>query len=91
VITLQHFISKEDYEKLALVQKKENTYEEISKKESEEVWSASCNMIYASNDDDMPTLEEIFFLNDEEEASISRTKNEECKIVLRSGTYVLER
>jgi hypothetical protein len=48
-------------------------------------------MVYASNDDDMPTLEEIFFLNDEEEASISGTKNEECKTVLRSGTYIPER
>jgi hypothetical protein len=48
-------------------------------------------MVYSSYDEDMPTLEEIFFLNDEGEASTSRIKSEECKVVLRSGTYVPER
>jgi hypothetical protein len=48
-------------------------------------------MVYSSHDEDMPTLEEMFFLNDEGEASTSGTKNEECKAVLRSGTYVPER
>jgi hypothetical protein len=91
VTTLQHFISKENWEKLTLSQKKEDTDEGVNKKESEEIWGASCNMVYSSHDEDMPTLEEIFFLNDEGEASTSGTKNEECKAVLRSGTYVPER
>jgi hypothetical protein len=91
VITLQHFISKEDWEKLTLSQKKEDTNEGVNKEESEEIWGASCNMVYSSNDEDMPTLEEMFFLNDEGEASTSVTKSEECKAVLRSGTYVPER
>jgi hypothetical protein len=90
-ITLQHFISKEDWDKLTLSQKKENTDEGADKEESEEIWGASCNMVYSSLDEDMPTLEEMFFSNDDGEASTSRTKNEECKAVLRSGTYVPER
>jgi hypothetical protein len=48
-------------------------------------------MVYSSHDEDMFTLEEIFFLNDEGETSTSRTKREECKAVLRSGMYVPER
>jgi hypothetical protein len=48
-------------------------------------------MVYSSHDEDMPTLGEMFFLNDEGEASISGIKSEECKAVLRSGTYVPER
>jgi hypothetical protein len=48
-------------------------------------------MVYSSLDEDMPTLEEMFFPNDEGEASASGTKNEECKVVLRSGTYIPER
>jgi hypothetical protein len=36
VITLQHFISKEDREKLTLSQKKEDTDEGVNKEESEE-------------------------------------------------------
>jgi hypothetical protein len=48
-------------------------------------------MVYSSHDEDIPTLEEMFFLNDEGEASTSGTKSEECKAVLRSGTYVPER
>jgi hypothetical protein len=91
VITLHHFISKEDWEKLTLSQKKEDTDEGVNKEESEEIWGASCNMVYSSHDEDMPTLEEMFFLNDEGEASTSGTKSEECKAVLRSGTYVPER
>jgi hypothetical protein len=91
VITLQHFISKEDWEKLTLSQKKEDTDEGVNKEESKEIWGASCNMVYSSHDEDMPTLEEMFFLSDEGEASTSGTKNEECKAVLRSGTYVPER
>jgi hypothetical protein len=91
VITLQHFISKEDWEKLTLSRKKEDTNEGVNKEESEEIWGASCNMVYSSHDEDMPTLEEMFFLNDEGEASTSGTKSEECKAVLRSGTYVPER
>jgi hypothetical protein len=91
VITLQHFISKEDWEKLTLSQKKENTDEGIDKEESEEIWGASCNMVYFSHDEDMPILEEMFFLRNEGETSTSRTKSEECKDVLRSGTYVPER
>jgi hypothetical protein len=39
----------------------------------------------------MPTLEEMFFLNVEGKASTSEIKSEECKAVLRSGTYVPER
>jgi hypothetical protein len=39
----------------------------------------------------MPTLEEMFFPNDEGEASTSGTKSKECKDVLRSGTYVPQR
>jgi hypothetical protein len=91
VITLEHFISKENWEKLTLGQKKENSDEEINKDESEEIWGASCDMVYSSNDEDMATLEEMFFLSDEGEASTSGTKREECKVVLRSGTYVPER
>jgi hypothetical protein len=64
VITLQHFISKENWEKLTLSQKKEDTDEGINKEEGEEIWGASCNMVYSSHDEDMPTLKEIFFLND---------------------------
>jgi hypothetical protein len=37
VITLQHFISKEDWEKLTLSQKKENTNEGMDKEESKEI------------------------------------------------------
>jgi hypothetical protein len=37
VITLQHFISKEDWEKLTLSQKKEDTDEGVNKEESEEI------------------------------------------------------
>jgi hypothetical protein len=48
-------------------------------------------MVYSSHDEDMPTLEEMFFLNDEGEASTSGTKSEECKAMLRSRTYVPER
>jgi hypothetical protein len=48
-------------------------------------------MVYSSHYEDMPTLEEIFFLSDEGEASTSGIKREECKVMLRSGTYVLER
>jgi hypothetical protein len=48
-------------------------------------------MVYSSHDEDMPTLEEIFFPSDEGEVSTSGTKSEECKAVLRSGTYVPER
>jgi hypothetical protein len=91
VITLQHFISKEDWEKLTLSQKKENTDEGIDKEESEEIWGASCNMVYSSHDGVMPTLEEMFFPSNEGEVSTSGTKSEECKAVLRSGTYVPER
>jgi hypothetical protein len=91
VITLQHFISKENWEKLTLSQKKEDTDEGINKEEGEEIWGASYNMVYSSHDEDIPTLKEIFFLNDEEEVSTSGTKSEECKAVLRSGTYVPER
>jgi hypothetical protein len=91
VITLQHFISKKDWKKLTLSQKKEDTDEGVNKEESEEIWGASCNTVYSSHDEDMPTLEEMFFLNDEGEASTSGTKGEECKTVLRSGTYVPER
>jgi hypothetical protein len=91
VITLQHFISKEDWEKLTLSEKKENTDEGVDKEESEEIWGASCNMIYSFHDEDIPTLEEIFFPSDEGEANTSGTKSEECKAVLRSGTYVPER
>jgi hypothetical protein len=91
VITLQHFISKEDWEKLTLGQKKEDMDEGVNKEESEEIWGASCNMVYSSHDEDMLTLEEMFFLNDEGEASTSGTKSEECKSVLRSGTYVPEK
>jgi hypothetical protein len=40
-ITLQHFISKEDWEKLTLGQKKEDIDEETNKEESEEIWGAS--------------------------------------------------
>jgi hypothetical protein len=47
-------------------------------------------MIYSSHDEDMPTLEEMFFLNDEGEASTSRTIRKECKAVLQSRTYVPE-
>jgi hypothetical protein len=39
----------------------------------------------------MPTLEEMFFPSNKSEASTSGTKGEECKVVLRSGTYVPER
>jgi hypothetical protein len=91
VITLQHFISKENWEKLTLSQRKENTDEGVNKEESEEIWGASCNMVYSSHDEDMPTLEEMFFLSNEGEISISGTKREECKVVLRSGSYVPER
>jgi hypothetical protein len=91
MITLQQFISKEDWEKLTLSQKKENTDERVNKEESEEIWGASCNMVYSSHDEDVPTLEEMFFLSDEGEASTSGTKREECKVMLRSGTYVPER
>jgi hypothetical protein len=91
VITLQHFISKEDWEKLTIGQKKEDIDKGVNKEESEEIWGASCNMVYSSHDEDMPTLEEMFFLNDEGETSTSGTKSEECKAVLRSGTYVPER
>jgi hypothetical protein len=90
-ITLQHFISKEDWKKLTLSQKKENTDERIDKGESDEIWGASCNMVYSSHDEDMSTLEEMFFPSDEGEASTSGAKSEECKAVLRSGTYVPER
>jgi hypothetical protein len=48
-------------------------------------------MVYSSHDEDMTTLEDMFFPNDEGEASTSGTKSEECKAVLRSGTYVPER
>jgi hypothetical protein len=48
-------------------------------------------MVYSSHDEDMPILEEMFFPSDEGEASTSGTKSEECKAVLRSGTYVPER
>jgi hypothetical protein len=48
-------------------------------------------MVYSSHDEDMPTLEEMFFLNDEGKASTSGIKSEECKVVLWSGTYVPER
>jgi hypothetical protein len=48
-------------------------------------------MVYSSHDEDMPTLEEMLFLNDEGEASTYGTKSEECKVVLLSGTYVSER
>jgi hypothetical protein len=48
-------------------------------------------MVYSSLDEDMPTLEEMLFPNDEREASTSETKNEECKLVLRFGTCVPER
>jgi hypothetical protein len=48
-------------------------------------------MVYSSHDEDMPTLEEMFFLNDEGEASTSGTKSEECKAVLQFETYVPER
>jgi hypothetical protein len=48
-------------------------------------------MIYSFHDEDIPTLEEIFFPSDEGEANTSGTKSEECKAVLRSGTYVPER
>jgi hypothetical protein len=41
VITLKCFISKEDWEKLILSQKKENTDEGVNKEESEEIWGAS--------------------------------------------------
>jgi hypothetical protein len=91
VITLQHFISKEDWKKLILSQKKEDIDEGTNKKESEEIWGASCNMVYSSLVEDMPTLEEMFFPSDEGETSTSGTKNEECKAVLQSGTYVPER
>jgi hypothetical protein len=91
LITIQHFISKEDWEKLTLSQKKENTDEGIDKEGSEEIWGASCNMVYSSHDEDTPTLEEMFFPSDEGEASTFGTKSEECKVVLRSGTYVPER
>jgi hypothetical protein len=64
-ITLQHFISKEDWEKLTLSQKKENTDEGIDKGESDEIWGASCNMVYSSHDEDMSTLEEMLFPSDE--------------------------
>jgi hypothetical protein len=37
VITLQHFISKEDWKNLTLSQKKEDTYEKVNKDESEEI------------------------------------------------------
>jgi hypothetical protein len=91
VITLQHFISKEDWEKLTLSQKRENIDEGVNREENKEIWGDSCNMVYSSHDEDMPTLEEMFFLSDEGEASTSGTKTEECKVVLRSGTYVPER
>jgi hypothetical protein len=91
VITLQHFISKENWEKLILSQRKENTDEGVNKEESEEIWGALCNMVYYSHDEDMPTLEEMFFLSNEGEISTSGTKREECKVVLRSGSYVPER
>jgi hypothetical protein len=91
VIILRHFISKEDWEKLTLNQRKENTDEGVNKEESEEIWGVLCNMVYSSSNEDMPTLEEMFFLSDEGEANTSGTKREECKSVLRSGTYVLER
>jgi hypothetical protein len=48
-------------------------------------------MVCSSHDEDIPTLEEMFFPNDEGEASTSGTQNEECKAVLWSGTYVPER
>jgi hypothetical protein len=48
-------------------------------------------MVYFSHDEDMPTLEEMFFPSDEGEASTSGTKSEECKAVLRSGSYVPKR
>jgi hypothetical protein len=48
-------------------------------------------MVYASNEEDMPTLEEIFFLNDKRETSTSGIKDEEYKAMLWSKTYVLER
>jgi hypothetical protein len=48
-------------------------------------------MVYSSHDEDMSTLEEMFFPSDEGEASTSGVKSEECKAVLRSGTYVPER
>jgi hypothetical protein len=46
VITLQHLISKKDWEKLTLCQKKENTDEVVDKEESEEIWGISCNMVF---------------------------------------------
>jgi hypothetical protein len=39
----------------------------------------------------MPTLEKMFFLNDEGEASTFGTRSDEGKVMLRSGTYVPER
>jgi hypothetical protein len=48
-------------------------------------------MVYSSHDEDMSTLEEMFFPSDEGEANTSGTKSEECKVLLRSGTYVPER
>jgi hypothetical protein len=42
--------------------------------------------IYSSHGEDMPILEDIFFLNDEGEASTSGIKSEGCKAVLWSGT-----
>jgi hypothetical protein len=48
-------------------------------------------MVYSSHDEDMPTLEEMFFLSNEGETITSGTKSEECKTVLRSETYVPER
>jgi hypothetical protein len=91
VITLQYFISKEDCEKLTLGQKKEDIDEGVNKEESEEIWGASCNMVYSYHDEDMSILKEMFFLNDEGKVSTSGTKSEKCKVVLRSGTYVPER
>jgi hypothetical protein len=47
-------------------------------------------MVYSSHDEDMPALEEMFFLSDEGEASTSATRREECKVMLWSETYGLE-
>jgi hypothetical protein len=91
IITLQHFILKEDWEKLTLGQKRGHIDEEINKSESEEIWGESCNMVYSSNDEDMPTLEEIFSQSNQREASTSGTKREECKATLRFGTNIPER
>jgi hypothetical protein len=48
-------------------------------------------MVYCSHDEDMPTLEEMFFLSNEGKTSTSGIKSDKCKVVLRSGTYVSER